>query len=296
MKRLLKWVGYVLGGIVAVVLLITAGVYAVSGLRINKTYPTKVETVAVPGDSVSMERGHHLVLAIGRCVACHGDNLAGKTMGDNLLFGRLASSNLTRGKGGVGATYTNADWVRSIRYGVRSDGKPLIFMPSSEFYYFSDADLGAIIAYLNSIPPADGERAKTRIGPIGRALSLFTDFPLIPAERVPRNTTRPAAVPAGVTKEYGEYLINTGGCSSCHTSKLSGGVKIAGVVSANLTPTGIGKWSEADFVKAIRKGVRPDGRILSAVMPWADMKAITDDELRALWMYLQTVPARQTGG
>ncbi|MEO7503002.1 MAG: hypothetical protein ABIW94_10240 [Gemmatimonadaceae bacterium] len=41
MKRLLKWVAYVLGGIVAVVLLITAGVYAVSGQRINKTYPTK---------------------------------------------------------------------------------------------------------------------------------------------------------------------------------------------------------------------------------------------------------------
>ena len=296
MKRLLKWVGYVLGGIVAIVLLIIAGVYAVSGQRINKRYPTKVETVAVPGDSVSIERGHHLVFAVGRCVSCHGDNLAGQTLVDNLLMERLASSNLTRGKGGVGSTYTNADWVRSIRYGVRSDGKPLLFMPSFVFYYFSDADLGTIIAYLNSIPPADSEKAKTRIGPIGRALSLFTDFPLIPAERVPRNTTRPAAVPTGVTKEYGEYLINTGGCRSCHTSNLSGGAKIAGVVSANLTPTGIGKWSEADFMKAIRTGVRPDGRILSAVMPWSDMKYLTDDELRAMWMYLQTVPATQKGG
>lgn len=296
MKRLLRWVGYVLGGIVAIVLLIIAGVYAVTGQRINKTYPTKVEAEAVPADSVSLERGHHLVLAVGRCVSCHGDNLAGKTIGDDLLFGRLASSNLTKGKGGVGSTYTNADWVRSIRYGVRSDGKPLIFMPSFVFYYFSDADLGAIIAYLNSIPPADSEKAKTRIGPIGRALSLFTDFPLIPAERVPRNTTRLTAVPTGVTKEYGEYLINTGGCSACHTSSLSGGVKIAGVVSANLTPTGIGKWSEADFMKVIRTGVRPDGRILSAVMPWPEMKTLTGDELKAIWMYLQTVPARQRGG
>jgi hypothetical protein len=65
---------------------------------------------------------------------------------------------------------------------------------------------------------------------------------------------------------------------------------------ANLTPAGIGKWSEADFMKALRTGVRPDGRILSAVMPWPYTKFLTDDEIRAMWMYLQSLPPRQAGG
>lgn len=49
------------------------------------------------------------------------------------MFARLASANLTRGKGGIGQTFSDSDYVRSIRYGVRSDDKPVIFMPSDHF-------------------------------------------------------------------------------------------------------------------------------------------------------------------
>jgi hypothetical protein len=74
------------------------------------------------------------------------------------------------------------------------------------------------------------------------------------------------------------------------------GGKVNGVPAANLTPTGIGKWSEADFAKALRMGIRPDGRILSAVMPWPYTRNLMDDEIRAMWMYVQTVRPRPTGG
>ena len=296
MKRVLKWIGYIVGGLVVVIVAFIAMVYAVTSTRMSRTYPTQVQAIAIPADSASVERGHHLVLAVGKCVACHGDNLGGKYTSDNFIFGRLAASNLTRGKGGVGTTYSDSDYVRSIRYGVRPTGKPLIFMPSEAFTNFSDADLGAIIAYIKTVPPVDAAFPPARMGPISRVLSVLVGFPLVPAMQIDRNALHPAQVEVGVTKEYGNYLMRTGGCTSCHNSNLSGGAKIEGVPAANLTPTGIGKWSEADFTKVLRMGVRPDGRILSAVMPWPYTKNLTDDEIRAMWMYVQTVAPRPTGG
>jgi len=296
MKRLLKWVGYVVGGLVVIIAAFVAVVYAITSSRMSHTYPTKVEAIAIPTDSASVARGHHLVLAVGKCVACHGDDLSGKYTSDNFVFGRLAAANLTRGKGGIGTTYSDADYVRSIRYGVRPTGKPVIFMPSESFTHFSDADLGAIIAYIRTVPPVDATFPPPRMGPISRILSLLVGFPLVPAMQIDRTAPHPASVEAGVTKEYGKYLMQTGGCTSCHNPNLSGGAKVEGVQAANLTPTGIGKWSEADFTKALRMGVRPDGRILSAVMPWPYTKNLTDDEIRAMWMYMKTMPPRPTGG
>ena len=297
MKRVLKWVGYVVGGLVVIILIGLGYAYAKTSSRLDHTYPTTADAVSVPADSASIERGHHLVLAVGKCVDCHGDNLAGKLVMDDPAFATLWSANLTKGKGGVGATFTDADYARAIRYGVHRDGKPLILMPSEAYTHFSDADLGAIIAYVKSVPPVDQVTTPPRVGPIARVIATMTpDFPLAPAEMIDRNLKRPASVTPGVTKEYGDYLLKTGGCKSCHTENLTGGVKIQGVVSANLTPAGIGKWTEADFTKALRNGVRPDGRILSAAMPWPYMKYLTDDEIRAMWMYLQSIPARPQGG
>jgi len=297
MRKVLKWIGYVVGGLVVLILIFVGYAYAKSSSRIGHTYSAKVAPLSIPTDSASLERGHHLVIAVGKCVACHGDNLGGKLVADDAAFATIWSSNLTRGKGGVGASYDDADYVRAIRFGVRKSGKPLIFMPSDAFTHFSDADLGAIIAYLKTVPPVDQETVPPRIGPIGRIVSTMApDFPLTPAEHIDRNESRPVTVTPGVTKEYGSYLVTTGGCTGCHNPNLSGGNKIDNVPTANLTPTGLGKWTEEDFFKALRTGVRPDGRILSAVMPWPYTKNLTDDELQAMWMYLQTIPPRQTGG
>lgn len=169
-------------------------------------------------------------------------------------------------------------------------------MPSDAFNHFDDSDLGAIIAYIKSVPPVDQTIPAPSIGPIARVLSVLTPFPLLPGRDIDRNAPRPAPVAVGVTKEYGDYLVTAGGCKSCHNPNLSGGTANEGVKTANLTPAGIGKWTEADFTKALRTGVRPDGRILSAVMPWPEMKDLTDDEIKAMWMYLQSLPARPAGG
>jgi mono/diheme cytochrome c family protein len=296
MKRVLKWVGYVVGVIVVLLIVAVSVVYALGSSRLNKSYPLAVEPVAVPADPASVARGKHLVEAVGKCQSCHGDDYSGKIMFDNPAFGSLASANLTSGKGGVGGTFSNDDYVRAIRHGIGKDGKSLMFMPAEAFTYFNDPDLGAIIAYLKSIPPAPSTvTAKRTAGPVARALGLLTTFPLYAASRVPAITQRPV-VPEGATKEYGEYLSKAGGCTSCHNSALSGGAKIEGVAALNLTPGGeVGSWTEADFTKALRTGVRPDGRILSAVMPWPYAKNMTDDEIRAMWLYIHTLPAKKLG-
>jgi hypothetical protein len=58
---------------------------------------------------------------------------------------------------------------------------------------------------------------------------------------------------------------------------------------------GIGAWSEGDFFRALREGVRPDGSHLDEFMPWSVYAHMSDDEVRALWQYLRSVPAREFG-
>jgi cytochrome c553 len=292
MKRVLKWLGYIVAILVALIAIGVGTVYAITSSRINRTYPTRVETVPVPSDPASIERGRHLVSAIGKCVDCHGPRLNGTRMMDSPVFMRLTAPNLTAGRGGVGSTYTDADWVRAIRYGVGRDGKPLIFMPSEAYTSFSDQDLGAIIAFLKTVPPADAGAEPARSpGPIARTIYLLAGFPLIPAELIDRSKVRPAVTP-GVTVEYGKYLSEAGGCTGCHLPSLAGGQKIGDAVSTNLTSGGpLKDWTEEDFFKAIRTGTRPDGTKISEEMPWKSMGTMTDDELRATWLFLKSVPA-----
>jgi mono/diheme cytochrome c family protein len=212
-------------------------------------------------------------------------------------MGRIYSANLTRGKEGIGSVYTDADYVRAIRHGVGRDGRPLLTMPTDALYYINDKDLANSIAYLKTIPAMDAAIPAKRVGPLARVLFLLTDFPLVQIEKVPISGPRPDVVPPGPTREYGDYLATTGSCKSCHLQNLSGGVPIAkNLLSANLTPTGIGNWSEADFSKSLRNGIRPDGRVLSAVMPWPYTRLMTDEEMHALWLYIHSVPPRNARG
>ena len=294
--RALKWLGYIVGVLIALVVVAVGTVYAVSASKMGKTYPTAVEAVAVPTDPVSIARGKHLAEAIGKCQSCHGDNFAGKRVMDDAVFAKLSSANLTPGKGGIGGKFKDADYVRAIRHGIGVDGKSLLFMPAEAYYYFNDTDLGQIIAYLKTLPPADGPAPARSVGPVGRAVGLLADMPLFAASRATHSEPRPADVPEGVTAEYGGYLAKAGGCTSCHGAALTGGNKVEGVLALNLTRGGdLGKWTEADFAKALRTGMRPDGRVLSATMPWPYAKNMTDDEIQATWMYLQSVPAKKQG-
>lgn len=300
MKEVLKWLGIILGGLVGLILLALVGVYFMSESRLNKTYDVQPERVTIPTDAAAVAEGKRLFATRG-CMDCHKENGAGGDFIDDPLLGQINASNLTAGRGGVGGAFTDSDWVRAIRHGLDPSGKPLWVMPSEEFNSINDTDLGALIAYIKSLPPVDQEVAANSLGPLGRVLLVTDQIPVLPAEKIDHDAPRPVAVEPGVTQEYGAYLAQT--CTGCHGATLSGG-PIPGVPAeppypANLTleaQTGLGTWTEQDFLVAIREGKRPDGSSLDPKqMPWPNFAQMSDDEISALWLYLQSVPAKPYG-
>ncbi len=294
MNHVLKWVGIVLGSVVALLLVAFAGVYIASSGRINKKYVANPPALAIPTDSASIERGHHLATAVALCFDCHGTDFSGKVVIDDPAFGRISGANLTRASSGLGARLTDADWVRAVRDGVRPDGTPIPIMPSEDYAQFGDADLAAIIAWGKSVPPVEKTLPAIRYGPLGRALFVAGKLPLFAAEVVDHQAPIKPAVPAAQTAEYGRYLA--AGCRGCHRQDLSGG-PVPGTPPSfpparNITPAGIGDWAEEDFFRVLREGKRPDGSVLNEFMPYRYLKFLTDDELRALWAYLKTVPRK----
>jgi mono/diheme cytochrome c family protein len=214
MRKALKWIGIGVGALVGLILLAVGAVYAVSEYRFNRTYDVQVAPVAIPTEAESIAYGEHIA-SIRGCKACHGDDLSGQALTGGPLVGVIAMANLTGGAGSEVADYTVEDWVRSIRHGVGPDGKPLIIMPSQQHWVMSDEDLGALLAYIQSVPPVDNELPKLTIGPLFRL--MFVAGPLahiVPAEQIDHDAPRPSAPERGVTAEYGAYLA--GLCSICH--------------------------------------------------------------------------------
>ncbi|HEX8693940.1 MAG TPA: cytochrome c [Longimicrobium sp.] len=297
MRKWIKRTGIGVGGLVAVVLAAVAVVYAASEMRFRRELQIAAAPLSVQPAPGLVERGRHLATAVGKCGDCHGANLGGTRFLDAGPLGTVIASNLTSGRGGVLAKYDDAALERAIRHGVGQDGRGLFIMPSTEFYHFSDQDVAAIIAYLRTVPPVDNELPASEIRTLGRALYMAGQLPLVPAEKMDHSAPRLPAAP-GVTVEYGRYLATVGGCTGCHGADLAGAPSHDpnGPPAANLTPApaALGNWSEADFFRALRTGVRPSGTAIDASMPWASSGRMTDDEIRALWMYLRTVPAKET--
>jgi mono/diheme cytochrome c family protein len=294
--KVLKIVGIVLGAVVGLVVVGVAIIYVLSNARLGRTHPRPRVAIVVPTTPDAVTRGKHLVEAVGSCMECHGEDLGGKVVMDAGPIGVVVAANLTRGRGGVATSFQDADWVYAIRHGLRQDRTSLILMPSEAYARLTDNDLGAIVAYLKQVPPVDRELPPSKLPVLGRALLLAGKLPLLAAENTPDVQTRAAAQP-GPTAEYGHYLAGVSGCTGCHGSDLTGGLTggpPGTPPSANLTPAALGSWSEADFFRLMRTGVRPDGRKIGDFMPWRFMARMSDDELRALWLYLQTVAAKET--
>lgn len=295
-KKALKWAGIAFGGLVGVIVIILVVLYFVGGSRVNKTYDIEVASVAVSNEAGAIERGRHVVEAIALCQECHGENLAGDVLEDSFLFGEIMPSNLTSGKGGVGGAYTDADFARAIRHGITRQGKGIIIMPSEQFNVFGDEDLGAIIAYLRSLPPVDNELPKTSVGPLARLIALL-DSSIIAAQVIDHTAPRRPSPTPGVTPEYGEYLATI--CTLCHGDDFGGGPvpDDRNVFAPNITQGGTpGTWSEADFINTIRTGVTPGRNQLDEEnMPWNRFRLMTDDELRAIWSFLSSLPAVPPG-
>lgn len=113
-----------------------------------------------------------------------------------------------------------------------------------------------------------------------------------------------AAANGDTAVERGRYLLLAAGCENCHTDREGKGARLAGgrrlatafgvFYAPNITPDpehGLGRWSEQDFVRALRAGISPAGEHYYPAFPYTSYTLLTDEDLRALWAYLRTVPA-----
>lgn len=298
MKKVFKWIGIVLGSLVGLILVLVLAFFLMGNSRLNKTYNFSPDNIAIPTDAESLARGEHLTKML--CTGCHSADLGGvANWFPSGPLGSADSANLTSGKGGISEEFkTDEDYVRAIRHGVDPEGKP-IFMPATvAFASMSDEDLGAIIAYLKTVPPVDRQTNGLNLSALGKIMIGAGMFGNLPVEDV-SHAARVSAPAAGVTVEYGKYFVAIGDCQSCHGKNFAGAPfpdPAVTIVSPNITPGGnIGNWSEQDFMTTMRTGVTPEKHpLIAAYMPWKEIGLATDDELKAIFMYLQSLPKVET--
>lgn len=262
--------------------------------KMARTLTIPAALLQVRADTTRLEHGRYLFNTRG-CADCHGAGGAGKTViADGAML--VVSPNISPGANSVTRHYLAADWVRTVRHGVKPNGTPVMIMPSDDYNRLTDADMAALLAYLTQLPAVAGSATVVQLPlPVKAlyALGVLKDA----AERIDHTLPPAQPVEAAVTAAHGAYVANT--CMGCHGPQLGGG-KIPGAppswpASARLTP---GKGSVMPrypspelFVETMRSGKRPDGSTISEVMPFSSFRQMNDTDLRALYAYLKTLPA-----
>jgi mono/diheme cytochrome c family protein len=300
MKAVMKWLLIILAGAAALILLAGGILYGFGKYRFARSYTTYPLPITYSNDPSFLKEGKRIFQYRG-CEACHGENLEGLVYLDNPAIGQVITPNLTEGKGGIGGERSDLDLIRAIRNGVKPDGTPLLFMPSTEFYYLSDKDLGAVLAHLRNQPPVENYPAASQLSPTGFiAMNLTRDITFLPAELIDHDKNPPTAPGPGLSVDYGQYLALS--CPVCHGLKLSGG-EIPGFPSewpaaGNLTP-GPGSrlimWGEAGFIEIMRQGEKHGRALHPDYMPWTSYRYMNDLELQAVYLYLVSLPASDFG-
>lgn len=294
MKKILKWTGIVLG---VLLLIILCAAFYLQNKFISlgeRTFDQKVEMIAIPQDSAALARG--AVLAVS-CRDCHGQDYSGADFFNDPQIGFMASPNLTPHAGSAVAKYTTLDWIRALRHGLNPQGRPLMVMPAESYSKLSDEDLGALIAYMQTIPPKDKAIGPTKFTLFAKVLAGAGAFgDLYPYDIVPHDQVHHVtAPPKGLTSAYAEYIIGYSGCKTCHGQNLNGAPHPDPVApfSSNITPGGnLGKWTKEQFIQTMRSGKTPEGKVLNGkFMPFTAIGVHDDQDLEALFNYLKKLPA-----
>jgi mono/diheme cytochrome c family protein len=259
-----------------------------------------------------LERGQYLVRSVAGCLFCHSEldtSVEGLPVKAGFAgAGRpftaedmpwLIAPNITSDADTGAGAWTDDMLARAIREGIGHDGRALFpLMPYLNYRSMSDEDLASVIAYLRSLPAVRRQHAATEIP--------FPPGPLI--NTIPQPLDGPVAEPDLSTPvKRGEYLTTLASCTDCHTPRNDKGEYVAGMAFAggntvkyegarpgraasNLTPApnGIPYYNAELFLETIRTG-RVRERQISDVMPWAHYRNMTDDDLKAIFAYLQTL-------
>ena len=290
--------------LLAVAITLTIGWRPFIGPKARKLTDHKFESTPA-----RLELGARLVRTTG-CYFCHSPHdykVPGQPVRPGLEFsgeeepygglpGRVFAPNLTPDRETGAGNWSDDQFARAIREGIGHDGRALFpMMPYLHFRGMSDEELAAIVVYIRSVPAVRNQVPRTEIIFPVKYLIRSAPEPLIEIVAAPDISDK---------VKWGKYLLNRSGCEDCHTPSTKGqgiaGMSLAGgttltspmgtVASANLTPdaSGISYYDEALFIQALRTGT-VQARQLNPTMPYSETKYMTDDELKAVFAYLQTV-------
>jgi len=277
MKRLLRWVAVVLGTFVGLAVVAYAVVYVLSERVLRRTYEVPPVAIAVPSDEASIAEGRRLATIRGCFGGCHGKQAEGAVMFNEPMIARIVAPNLTAAV----HHYSDAQLAVIIRKGLRPDGRSVIVMPAEAANGLTDEDLGRIIAFLSSLPPANGPAPDIWLGPLGRIGFVTGEFKT--AAQLIAETVPP---PETTTKEgvFGRYLARTI-CTECHGTSLQGDSNPE-FVSPDLRI--VAAYSPEAFTTLLRTGVALGGRKLGVMSEWArdHLSQLNDAEIAALYGYL----------
>jgi hypothetical protein len=302
MKVWLKRIGIGLGAVILLVAIV-GGIFvylktSAFDASMNKVYKVPLPKVERSSDPAVLARGQHLVEAVMPCGVgdCHGPGLGGgKTMSMGPL-GTFTGPNVSAG--GLGAAYSDGELARLIRNGIKKDGRSVLFMPSHDVEWLPDSDIVAIISYLRTLPPVSKPNGPTKLGTLAKILDRMEMIPLDIARRIDHQKIGRGPAPSP-TKEYGALLARS--CTGCHGYGMSGG-PIPGAppelpIPSNLTPdaTGLKGWTFEDFERLMVQGIRKNGKKLDPFMPIEAFGKQDDTEKRAIFAYLQSLPAAPFG-
>lgn len=301
MKKPIKIVLVSLAGLVVVVAVAAGIVSRLSDRKLHRAVRLAPLQVTLPSADGQLEHGEYLFKTRG-CMDCHGADGAGHVVIDDKDSGFFVRSpNITSGGASPARNYTDTDWVRTLRHGVKPSGQPLLIMPSEDYAGMADSDIAALIAYVRSLPPASTGTAQFSEFPLPMKAAYLFGAIKDAAEKIDHTAPPPAAVPDDLLAR-GQYIAQ--GCTGCHGPRFSGG-KIPGAPpawpeAANLTSapdSAMARYTTAEqFKSMLRTGKRPDGSAVSTVMPFKALAYMNDSEIDALFTFLKSVPGEKSRG
>jgi mono/diheme cytochrome c family protein len=254
--------------------------------RFDQSWETNVEMVSVSDDSSSIALGKFIAESHG-CQGCHSPDYSGQVMADAPPF-LMVVPNLTAGAGGIGAKYSDEDWVRSVRHGVNTDGRGLMIMPSEAYYYMNDEEMAALVAYMKTIEPVDNELPGFEKHPLGKFI-MGMDPAMASAPGLMPDRDRITDAVRGVTAEWGEYRASVM-CMVCHGGDLQGAQPPNPDSPYAPDLRVVAGWGMDGFMEFFRTGANPSGKVADKeMMPWDKFVYLREDELTALYLYLETI-------
>ena len=316
LRRILKGLGILIGALVVLIIGLVVFVQLTWDRPVSRAAPQMI----APKDAQTVAQGEYLYKYTLNCWGCHGSQgskspdepQAGglefdmTEIGPPGGFGYVYASNVTPDSAtGIG-DWSDGELVRALREGLDPEGHLIFVIMEAEWWKgLSDEDVLALVAYMRSLPPVRNAVPANRPSFALEALQALGVVKPQPAITAPV-----VAPPRGATAEYGEYLVhNASMCVGCHTPRdpntgqfdltrpFAGGLfafpeEGFTTTGSNLTPdeaTGIGDWTEEQFMTGMTTGLRPDGTVMLPFMPWPSYSRWTEDDLRAVWLYVRSL-------